>query len=536
VASVSTFLRSLKGCPAFLAFLFSATLIGSICLAFVPCWERNDDVAMSMVAHGYGLATYGSPHLIFSNVLWGYLVRAIPTINGVLGYSLAAMTVLLVFGWATLYFLIRLGVGYLLGFLTVTLLIALPTLVPQFTVNAGLLTVAAIIGWQVYARLGGVGILVTACLLAFFGYLIRSLEFLLVLGVALPLLPWRALREQRQMQIAFLLLAVAMASASAFDRWSYSGPEWQHFEEFNLARLPYTDYGAGEHIKQHPEILARHGYSSNDMDLMANWFFVDPRIANPKSLNAMLAELGPLPMLQGNVQFGFAAIKVFFNTKFLPFWLSGLILLVLMPRWSVALAWMFCLAVLFIIGVMGRTGVVRIYIPLMNLLFIAPLVGGKYSTAARQWLTKLTLILACAGITYQVVQMGLVSRQRIQQVQRDIQGLPAETFVSFGSREFPYRFAFPVMANDLKSRNIRLYGLNSFSNAPFSVANAEQTAGSGMLERLQTTTGIPIFASPKKLEILRIYCSEHLNGQLRGFVAYQTQTLTVNQVRCEVDK
>lgn len=44
-----------------------------------------------------GLAAYGSSHLIFSNVLWGYLVRAIPAINGVLGYSLATMGVLLVF-------------------------------------------------------------------------------------------------------------------------------------------------------------------------------------------------------------------------------------------------------------------------------------------------------------------------------------------------------------------------------------------------------------------------------------------------------
>src|SRR5881392_1936328 len=42
-----------------------------LCAAFNPKWETNDDVAMSMVAHGYGIADYGSDRLFFSNVLWG---------------------------------------------------------------------------------------------------------------------------------------------------------------------------------------------------------------------------------------------------------------------------------------------------------------------------------------------------------------------------------------------------------------------------------------------------------------------------------
>ena len=299
LASIASLMRNPKDRPAFLALILTTALIITLCLTFNPRWETNDDVAMSMIAHGYGLAAYGSPNLIFSNVLWGCLVRAIPTINGVLGYSVATLAVLLVAGWATLYFLLRLGVGYFTGLLAVALLITRSTLFPQFTVNAGLLTVAAIIGWQVYARWGGVGNLVIACLLAFFGYLIRYTEFFLVLGVALPLLPWRALRDRRQMQIAFLLLGVVIASAAAFDYWSYSGPEWQHFVELSPTRAPISDflnYGVGWHLKQHPEVMAHHGYSQNDIDLVSNWFFVDPQIADPKSLNAMLAELGPLPM------------------------------------------------------------------------------------------------------------------------------------------------------------------------------------------------------------------------------------------------
>lgn len=44
-----------------------------------------------MVAHRYNLTTSGSLNIIFSNVLWGYFVRAIPIIKEVLSYSVATM-------------------------------------------------------------------------------------------------------------------------------------------------------------------------------------------------------------------------------------------------------------------------------------------------------------------------------------------------------------------------------------------------------------------------------------------------------------
>lgn len=524
----------MKDRPVLFAFLWAATLVASLCLAFNPLWESNDDVAMSMIAHGYGLVTYGSPNLVFSNVLWGYLVRALPTFNGVLGYSLATLTVLLVFGWATLYFLLRLGTGYLLSLFAVALLIAQPTLFPQFTINAGLLTLAAIIGWQVHARFGEVGSLVTACLLAFLGYLIRSQEFLLMLGVALPFLPWRELRERRQMQIAFLLLSVAIAAASAFDYWSYSGSEWQHFREFNSARIPFTDFGADEHLKQHPEILVRHGYSQNDIELVKRWFFVDPQIADQNSLNVMLAELGPLPMQEGSVQSGWVAIKALFSSQLLPLLLSASLLLVLMPRWSVAFAWVLCLAAFFAMGIMGRPGILRAYIPLVSLLLVMPL-AVRQCAGWRQWIAALALCLACVGNAYIFIPHALIIKQWAQQIQRDIQGLPAGPIVIWGS-SFPYELAFPVLSNDLNFRNIKFYGLDSFTHAPFSVASTEQTTGRGMLEQLRATTGVPIIAQQKLLESLRIYCGERLNGQLRVNIAYQKQSLTVRQVRCEADK
>lgn len=56
-----------------------------------------------MVAHGYDVATRESPNLIFSNLFWGYLVRLITEINGVLGYSIAMLSVLIAVGTAVIF-------------------------------------------------------------------------------------------------------------------------------------------------------------------------------------------------------------------------------------------------------------------------------------------------------------------------------------------------------------------------------------------------------------------------------------------------
>lgn len=84
-------------------FCVSASFVLTLCFFFEPRWETNDDVGMSMVAHGYGIAAIGSPNLIFSNVVWGYLVRLIPQIDGVLGYSVVTIGVLVIVGTVLLH-------------------------------------------------------------------------------------------------------------------------------------------------------------------------------------------------------------------------------------------------------------------------------------------------------------------------------------------------------------------------------------------------------------------------------------------------
>jgi len=507
-------------------------VIVALCLAFEPRFETNDDVAMSMIAHGYGDAAYGSPFLIYSDVLWGHVARAIPTINGVLGYSVATLGVLLVAGWAILYFLLRQRAGYIVGFLAVSLVVARPTLFAQFTINAGLLTVAGVIGWQVYARHRGIGTLVASCLLAFCGYLVRAPEFVLVLGVAAPMLPWRALRERRQAQVAFVALAVAIGLAAAVDRWSYTGPEWQRYFSIKQPVTAVAAWGGGASLKQRPEILARYGYSQNDMDLIGSAFWADPQISDPKSLNAMLTEVGRAPSQGDRIENGMKALRVFGGPVLLPLMLPALFLLVLTPRWSVAASWVLSVAALFALGVAGRPAVVRVYVPLASLLRVAPLVVGEDGGVFRRWVAILTLAVAWVGNAYGLLPQARESAQQVREFQRDIRGVPPQTIVNWAN-SVRHELVFPVLARDPRIRAIRLYDVSAFTFAPFSVATAERAAGRGVIERLRTGEGIPMFTPYGYMwEWLRIYCGERLNGQLEGMFTYKSPSLYVQQVRC----
>ena len=523
-------MKKLKERPALLSFLSVAVLVVTLCRIFVLRWEQNDDICMSMVAHGYGLAAQSSPNLLFSNVLWGHLVRAIPTIHGVLGYSLATMAVLLLAGWALLYFLLRLGAGYLPSLLAVTLVLARPIFFPQFTLNAGLLTVAAVIGWRVHARFGGVGSVLAACLLAFFGYLIRSEEFFLVLIVALPLLPWRSLWRQRSMQISLMALMLAVASAAALDQKAYSGPEWKFFKELDAARLPFADYNAGEYLKRRPDILVRHGYSKNDIDLIGSKFYVDKALANPKALNAMMAELGPLATQKERLVAGWEAFKEFVSHALLPLLLAGLFLLGILPRRSIVLAWAICFAILFAIGVLFRPGVMHVYFPLMSLLLLAPLWGGAAEGVLRKWITVAVLLAACAGNIYVLVSQSVFSQRVMERAQKDALFFPQETLFSWGAT-LPVSLLFPVLSQDPRPRAIRWYAMNSFTYAPYSVAMADQKAGRGLLDLWRTEKGIPIIQSVWTPRLAN-YCAEHCNGQLQGAPVRRMPIVTVQQMRC----
>lgn len=520
---------------AILALSISLAVLFALCLFFYPRWETNDDVGMSMVAHGYGLVTVGSPNIIFSNVLWGYLVRAIPAINGVLGYSVATMGVLVIFGAVVLYTLRKLGLSWTISIAALLLVIVRPVVFPQFTINSGLLTVGAILCWYLYAHQGNLGSLFIGCALAFGGYLIRSQEFLLVLLLALPLLPWGKLVRDQTSRIAATCLLVAISGAKLFDYHAYDGEDWHLFNDLNLARAPYTDFGAGSLLLSSPDIYQKYGYSKNDVQLITSWgVYADLELADPIKLKSMLFDIGFVPdkrVIVGNIVEAFKAVL---HPSLLPIILIALIFLCArlnLRAWLVF--FIFCLSIV-LMGLLGRPGIIRVYYPLVVLLFISPLIlVGREIFAKTYWSKCLSFLLFFVLLAnlYVTGLQTLTLTDGDTTVRSQISDFPSDPVIVWGDN-FPYEAAYPVLKIPASSMQYQIHGFGVFSPAPFSVAFRENQAGRGLPEKFGTDDGILILANDQNIKILGNYCSERLSGEMSVLSSERFGSMIVRAIHC----
>ena len=524
-------MRSPKDASLAGAFVLATIFVAAACYLCPPIWETNDDVGMAMAAHGYGLAAVGMPNIIFSNVLWGYLVRLIPSFRGVDGYSIATLGVLVVVGTVMIYALRRLGVGIIACAAVFLLAILRAVLTPQFTVNAGLLIVAAVLCWRLYASNGSRGPLVAGYLLAFLGYLVRDQEFVLMLLVAAPLLPWRTLFAGRAGKAAMAVFAVAIVSAWAVNHSAYQGQEWQYFNALNRARAPFTDFRAAEAVVQRPDILKRHGYSFNDIDMVEHWFFVDPKIADPQALNQMVQEMGPLRVGIDARWYVSISVNELWTRLLLPMVVAALLLALTLPSWRLFLSWGIFLAAVIAMGLLGRPGVLRVYIPPVCLLLIAPLILGA-DPGIRRHLAAAVLLVAAAVNWFHVTFDAKISDQQSENVQAELKDFPTEPVVIWGGA-FPFQWAYPVLGTSSLARSYKFYGLGVFTWAPFATAYVEQAAGRGLVARFMSAQGVPIVTNEIGIGFLQIYCREHFRGQFERLSHRSYTVVDIDQVRCK---
>lgn len=534
----SRFSLSQKSSRILWAFLISLIFVSTLCFFFEPYWNTNDDVGMSMVAHGYGFAAVSSPTLVFSNVIWGYLIRAIPQINGILGYSTITLGTLVGISTAILFVLRQFGIGWLVSLFVILFLLVRPVLFPQFTINAGLLAVAAIACWSLYEQQENKYALSAGCVLAFCSYLVRNHEFLLVILIALPFLPWSKLLKDRTAQAAAIGLLLAISIATFIDYQAYQGSEWQAFNALDPARVPFTDFGAAAQLNQHPEILSRHSYSTNDISLINAWFFADPTIANPTALNTMLTELGPLAAQPNSLNNGWAGIQALAHPVLLPGVLTAILLFFILPSRRLFITWMLCLMALFALGILGRPGILRVYIPVLALMLIAPFLerNNSHTNKRLPWhLTQVVIVVAAIFNTIQVFSDSRATQQYSESIRKNLSGFPDHTVITWGAA-FPYENVYPVLKQSESAMKYQHYSLGTDTLAPFSRAFLEEKNGTGMIARLISKEGVPIIADKPRFDLLAIYCKEHFDGDLEELVSQQYGHIHLSWRRCNTQK
>ena len=508
-----------------------AALVAVGALLFEMRWDSNDDIAMAMVVHGYGIAAVPSPNLFFSNQLWGHLAQLLDVSSVIPGYSLASLATLTVAGAGMFVCLARNGVPRLVCAAAVALILARPLLFQQFTVNAGLVTIVALLCWQHAARHGRRTALYCGCGLLFIAFLIRAPEACLVVMVALPLLPWSTLARDRHARIAIVALAFALLAAQVIDHRAYQAPAWQAFTTLNPLRAIFTDFGARQAARSNPQLVREHGYSANDMELMGNWFFVDPDIADPKRLRPLLASFGSAPLVLHSFTLATRGIHNLWHPELVILFAAAVLVGLIQGGRRVAASWALMLGAIALLSIAGRSGpLLRIYVPLLSVLVIAPLVCSRL----RQQRTAvvLTILIGAAAVNgSHVIKQSLGKQQQAAKLQHDLAALTTQPVALWGA-SFPFELVYPVLGPTPITRGYRFYGLGVFTLAPFSVAYAQEAAGDGFIARLRSDEGSHLIAIERQVALLATYCQEHLGGQLESLSTPPLGTLPMSRQRC----
>lgn len=270
--------------PAIAASLISAAFFGVMYAVLQHGYWMNDDLKIIWNIVGYPGGSGPIPFMIHSNVLLGFLLAALYSLPTDLNWEMhffATLDVLAV--WALLYCVFTMlrplahrlvaAMAILAGYGTLTLNIT-------YTFTAVLVALAGVCLMLSAARndgsarrweqAAGIALVVASTLIR-----IRAIGLVLIFAVpALPFL--RGSIRWRPLLATSLWAAVLAGAAFAADRlYVRAAPEWNRFYAYNHVREQLHD--AHRLANLHNQIR-RVGWTPNDQELFAHWFFPDSQI------------------------------------------------------------------------------------------------------------------------------------------------------------------------------------------------------------------------------------------------------------------
>ena len=230
-------LKSLK----YIILAFNIAYFAVMAVVLPMGFEENDDIIMAMIANG----TYsGTPdgHLVYINVLYGWLLAALYSLTGAIEWYTLAFAVLHVVSMSALAYCIwttpnRARWERVLWLLVLYVLWARIIVALQFTTTAGLVCLAGcmlLLRKSPKARWSGVVFVIVAALIRFFA---AGLVGLLMAPIIIY-----TYRFHWNKYIAVVLMLMAVVGCRIVNQRTYdSDPEWKYFREYNRLRAQLND-------------------------------------------------------------------------------------------------------------------------------------------------------------------------------------------------------------------------------------------------------------------------------------------------------
>lgn len=499
-------------------------------MLYTPIYEGNDDVGMSMTAHGYGSALYASAHIFFSNIIYGWFINHLPTILDIYPYFYMTFIALFVVAFTLLSCFEALGIKKLISIPLITIILIRAIAMPQFTVNAGLLAAASVIAIIVYIVTSRFKYALIGLSLIFYSFLIRDKELYFIYLVALPFLFNRDLFN-RKFMMAFLILISSCIAAKYVNFVAYQGEAYSDYKALAQTRVPFNDYHAGAYFIQRPELLKKYGYSENDMSLLSNFIFADPLMADPSRLKQLLTHFKVTTRLHDNIPLAIETLNSLNNpTLKLLIVISILGTLISRKKIKIFISWSIFMAIIVFLALLGRPSVLRVYYPIISFLALVPFIFINFK--AFKYKQALSLVLIILGI-FVIRNNKNLNDERAHiahlATQEARQSLNRDLYYVLGA-SLPYEFIFlPLKPPQI---NTKFYAFGTAYYMPSRISHYYAFGSESFSNLLKSGKSLNVIMIPGQVDLIRTYCQEHMNKNLNILASKKMATFSIYSIQC----
>lgn len=541
-------------------FFVSLLAVASLSLLFEPVWRTNDDVAMAMIAHGYGLAAEASPAIYFSNVIWGHIVQAIPSVQGVQGYAIATILLTLATAASLLFVASKIGVHPVLAGLTV-LIVYVPHVVrPQFTMLAGLCATTGYLWlyYYFYTSSDSLKNIITPILAVFFLALcliIRKEVFYMIsiLGMffiailictrkrrdVISVSAKNFFRSQKKIVGGFGILTsfiLFVAGSNYYNNFVFSEEQYQNFFDFESVRNNFTDFTFRAYFINHGlEALEEYNLTSTDIELMRNWFFEHVSQDNEKlaDVKRLVSEVSIVESL--NLSSFHGALAQMFRGDIAFLTLCAFVFVVVLPsrqKWVPIGLLLFFASLMICIGVVMRMPPTRVYVPGLAFICLFSLAMARHTNRLRLIVAGSALLMVLTWqLSYTKIRnTSLIERTEI--VQQELSSLDmSELYVVWGAN-FPYELATPLLRTGPEIHQLRLYPLVSLTLMPYIQARWDREPNSNLLDALLSGRELKFFANDGSLDLLDTYFQQEYGVTCNAQKDHDLTVLSLYHVYC----
>ncbi|HSN17918.1 MAG TPA: hypothetical protein VLV87_06885 [Gammaproteobacteria bacterium] len=483
-------------------------------------WMSNDDVAMSFIVDGGGQVLTPGPHLVLTNIAWGYFAYGLHLLGDPFAYATSIYFGLALSYIALVYAFFHSKVNHALAALAL-FCVYLPTVInPQHTLVAGYLAFAGIAllcnSIERHLLVGGA----VACLLLLLSSLVRWDETAFVMLVVTPLcwnymsMAWKSPERHRWLGLA----AAACAAGIGFlllDYLTFGLGEWREFADTYGYVMLFSDFGVAGYFNSHPAALRGSGFTLSDLALFSHWFYCDTQVFVPQRLAELLQHLTWSERIASNLKHVRNIFRAF-DREFMVFLSMALLLLVAhRRRWQMLASLVVLTLLMLLLAAAGRPGIVRVYLPVLA----AMLMLGMFEFQVRTWLWSLLIGVAILFINGRYLMdlhhSNLVRQAASRHVRAATCALPKDSLLINWGSSYPFTLNFLPFGSRDTTCNLNFYGLGEYSLAPFALEHLHRyTGGKDLVPALLSGQSFDIFANRGELLSLQDYFQRHYGAEL----------------------